>query len=115
MVQTNVEDGSLEAQKQSLLNSSLRSRSAEAGSPGAFPHLLPVSSVSSLDSYEENPGKSTHPFTGATDNYGRAPPGCECRGKGESDPSAVLVTTSLIPDANPPILFRGHLCSVSAV
>ena len=46
MVQTSVGDGLLEAQKQSLLNSSLWSRGREAGSPGAFPHFLLVSSVS---------------------------------------------------------------------
>ena len=45
MVQTNVGDGSLEAQKQSLLNSSLWLRSREAGSPGAFPHFSLVSFV----------------------------------------------------------------------
>lgn len=45
MVQTSVGDGLLEAQKQSLLNSSLWSRSREAGSPGAFPHFLSVSSI----------------------------------------------------------------------
>ena len=48
MVQTNVGDGSLEAQKQSLLNSSLWSRSREAGSPGVFPHFLLVSLVPPL-------------------------------------------------------------------
>jgi len=45
MVQTSVGDGLLEAQKQSLLNSSLWLRSKEAGSPGAFPHFLPVSFI----------------------------------------------------------------------
>ena len=45
MVQTSVGDGSLEAQKQSLLNSSLRLRSTEAGSPGVFPHFSLVSFV----------------------------------------------------------------------
>jgi len=66
MVQTNVGDGLSEAQKQSLLNSSLWLRGREAGSPGAFQHFLLVSFVLFFllpGREEENPGKSTHPYT----------------------------------------------------
>ena len=118
MVQTNVGDGLLEAQKQSLLNSSLWSRSREAGSPGAFPHFLTVSSLLPLPSpgrWEENPGKSTHPYVKTNSRHCCLSSGCECRGKGESDASTILFLphfSHLHPDADSLNLPRASACTI---